>query len=169
MGRAALAVATVLASARASADPALSAQLGAATGVGYASLAGAYRDDDFVALRVGVGLGPYVAADVRVGEDLDRVEPAFGLGARVRPWQGECWLARWSPYVRGEVALVGATHLGGNYDLTLGAGHWGHFTPRVRWLGWYAELDAIARVGEVQTWSAHVELGVSFATSSFWR
>ena len=168
MGRAAVALLAVTA-ARAFADPALSAQLGGAGGVGYASLAGAYRDDNLVALRFGIGIGRFLATDLAFSEDTDRIEPAVRLGARVRPWEGECWLARWSPYFRGEVGFVGASHLGSNYDLTLGAGHWGHFTARAPWLGWYAEVDAIARVDEVETWSAHVELGISFATSSFWR
>ncbi|HEY1554374.1 MAG TPA: hypothetical protein VGF94_06035 [Kofleriaceae bacterium] len=162
-------VALALASTRAQADPALSAELGGIGGVGYANLAGAYRDDDFVAMRFGVGIGRFVAADFAIAEDVDRVEPAVHLGARVRPWAGACWRARWSPYFRADVAAVGATHLGSNYDLTVGAGHWGHFSAGLPWLGWYGEVDGVARVGEVETWSLHVELGVSFATSAFWR
>jgi hypothetical protein len=150
----------------AAADPALSLQLGGAGGVGYASLAGLYEDDDFVALRFGVGIGRFVAADLSIHEDVARIEPAIGLGARVRLWDGACWCARWSPYVRGEVAAVGASHVGSNYDLTVGIGHWGRLT---RWLGWYGEVDAIARAGEVQTWSLHVEVGAAVQTPGFWR
>src|SRR5205085_106456 len=80
-----------------------------------------------------------------LAEDLDRVEPAFGVGARVRPWAGPCWPAHLSPYVRAQLSVAAASHFGSNYDLLAGAGHWGRVT---RWLHWFAEVDTIARVGE---------------------
>ena len=151
---------------RAAASPGLSLELGGNGGIGHAHLAGWYRDDEAIVLRTGLAISDFTVLDLGWSEDVDRVEPAFRLGARVRLWEGSCWRERWSPYVRGELAVVGATHVGSNYDLLAGIGHRGSFT---RNLAWYAEVDAIARVGEVETLSFHVELGVAIATASFWR
>jgi len=163
------AVVVLLAVAPASAAPALSLELGGGGGIGWAHRAGWYRDDDLLELELGVGIGSFVAVDAGVSEDLARIEPAVRVGARVRPWAGPCWHARWSPYLRGELALVGASHLGSNYDVLAGVGHWGRVSRRVGWLGWYVELDGIARVGEYDALSARVEVGLTLATSAFWR
>jgi hypothetical protein len=159
----------MLAASTAIAAPPISFQLGGGGGIGWAHRAGWYRDDNLVELRFGVGIGDFVALDAGVSEDTARIEPALRIGARVRPWEGACWRARWSPYLRGEVALVGASQLGSNYDLLAGVGHWGQVSRQVAWLGWYAELDGIARVGEYDSWSLRVAVGVSFATPTFWR
>jgi hypothetical protein len=127
------------------------------------------RDDGIVTLRFGVGIGRFVAADVGVSEDTARIEPALRLGARVRPWEGACWRARWQSYVRGELAIVGATYIGSNYDLVLGVGHWARLADPVPWLAWYAELDGVARVGDVDTLALRVQVGLAFTTASFWR
>nr|HEX4317993.1 hypothetical protein [Kofleriaceae bacterium] len=146
--------------------PGISLQAGLGTGVGYASLAGAYRDDTIGGLRAGLGIGPYATLDFALAEDLDRVEAATGFGARVRLARGDCWRALWTPYVRGQVSLVGASHLGSNYDLLVGAGHWGRLAPRV---AWFAELQVVTRVGEYDSVAARVEVGLAVTTLAFWR
>jgi hypothetical protein len=172
VGRAAVAAAVAAAATATAARPAaadipgLSLQAGIGTGVGYASLAGTYVDDTIVGLRAGLGIGPYATVDLALAEDLDRVEPAIGLGSRVRPWRGECWRERWSPYLRGQVSLVGASYIGSNYDLLAGVGHWGRIVSR---FAWFAELDVVARVGEYDTISARVEVGVALHSLAFWR
>lgn len=163
MGR--LAVALLLVARAAHAAPPLSLQLGFSGGAQWAEPSGWVRDDYALALRGGIALGDFVALDASLAEDLERIEASFGIGARVRPWAGACWAARFSPYVRGELALVGASHLGSNYDVLVGAGHWGHIAPH---LAWYAELDGVARVGEYDAFSVRVEAGLAVATASFW-
>jgi hypothetical protein len=71
--------------------------------------------------------------------------------------------------VRAELAIVGATYIGSNYDLVVGAGHWARVADAAPWLAWYTELDGVARVGDVDTLALRVQLGLAFATSSFWR
>jgi hypothetical protein len=166
MGRAA--VVLLLVARTAAAAPPLSLQLGLGGGAQWAERSGWVRDDDLVGMRAGIGLGPFAALDIGLSADLDRVETAFGVGVRVRPWAGPCWSARWSPYLRGQVSLVGASHVGSNYDLLAGAGHWGHFGEHVRWLAWFAELDVVARVGEYDAVSARIEAGLAVATPTFW-
>jgi hypothetical protein len=158
----------VLAATRAAAAdvPGMSLQAGLGTGVGYADLAGVYRDDVIGGLRLGVGIGEFVAVDAALAEDTERVEAAFGLGARVRPWRGECWRARWTPYLRAQVSIVGASHLGSNYDLLAGAGHWGRIASRV---AWFIEADLVVRVGEYDSAALRVEAGVALHTLAFWR
>ena len=168
MGR--LAVALILASARiAVAEPALSLALEGNGGGVWASRSGWLRDDDMLGLRLGIGLGRFTALDVALSEDLDRVEPAFGVGVRVRPWAGPCWGHYGSLYVRAQAAIVGASHLGSNYDLLAGAGHWGDITSRVPWLHWFAEADVVTRVGEYTSVSIRLDVGLAVATSAFWR
>jgi hypothetical protein len=144
----------------------VSLQLDGEGGLFYQSLSGWVRDDDALALRVSVGIGPFVAIDVGLSEDLERIEPAVHLGAHLRPWAGRCWHARGSPYLRADVAVVGASQSGYNYDFTVGAGHWGKLTPR---LGWFAELDTVARVGDYDAFALHLVLGVSVSSRAFWR
>jgi hypothetical protein len=144
----------------------VSLQLGGEGGLFYQTLTGWIEDDTTVSLRVSTAIGDYFAIDGGLAEDLDRLEPSLELGARVRPWQGRCWHAWWSPYIRADVAAVGASHLGSNYDLLVGIGHWGKLTSR---LGWFVELDTIARVGDYDAFMLHVALGVSISTRDFWR
>ncbi|MGE5187249.1 MAG: hypothetical protein ACM31C_34615 [Acidobacteriota bacterium] len=167
MGRAALAL--VLVASAAHASPPLALQLGLGGGEQWAERSGWLRDDDYLLVRAATGLGDFVALDLELQEDLDRVEATFGAGVRVRPWAGACWRARWSPYVRAELAVAGASHLGSNYDLVAGAGHWGAITSHARWLHWFAEVDLVTRVGEYTSVSPRLELGLAVATASFWR
>jgi hypothetical protein len=161
------AAAGVLVPRAAAADvPALSLQAGFGTGVGYASLAGVYVDDTIAGLRAGIGIGPYATIDLALAEDVDRLEPAIGLGSRVRLGRGACWHARWTPYVRGQVSLVGGSDIGSNYDLLAGIGHWGRIVSR---LAWFVEVDAVARVGEYDSIAARVEVGVALHTLAFWK
>ncbi len=139
-----LALILVLASTPAAARP-VALELGVADGLGWASRAGAYRDDGSVALRVDVALARSVGLDLALREDVERVEPAFGAGAR--------FAVDRSLYVRGELAVVGGSDLGSNYDATAAIGY-AH--------GWYAELAAVDRFGELDTLSLHVEVGVGF-------
>ena len=168
MGR--LAVVLVVASAQsAAANPALSFAIEGNAGEVWGSRTGWLRDDNMGGLRLGIGLGRFTSLDVALSEDLDRVEPALGVGARVRPWAGPCWGHYGSIYLRGQAALVAASHLGSNYDLLAGIGHWGGIADRVPWLHWFAEADAVARVGEYETLSLRIDVGIAVATSAFWR
>jgi hypothetical protein len=162
MGRLAL---VLLLTSVAHAAPPLSLQLGFSGGAQWAERSGWVRDDSVLALRGGMGIGDFVALDVSLAEDLERIEPSFGVGARVRPWAGACWAARFAPYLRAEVAVVGASHLASNYDLLAGVGHWGRLGAT---LAWFAELDVVARVGEYDAVSARIEAGLAIATASFW-
>jgi hypothetical protein len=163
MGRLAL---VLLLTSVAHAAPPLSLQLGFSGGAQWAERSGWVRDDTSLALRGGLGVGDFVALDVSLAEDLERVEPSFGVGARVRPWAGACWTARFSPYLRAQVAVVGASHLASNYDLLAGIGHWGHFGASG--LAWFAEVDVVARVGDYDAVSVRGEAGLAVATASFW-
>jgi hypothetical protein len=131
-------------------------------GIGHARLAGWYDDEEVLSLRLGVEVHPRVSIDTGFSEDLERVEPGIHLGTRVRPLDLE--VAPWF-YVRGDVALVGASHLGSNYDLTAGAGAWHRLCP---WAAVHVELDVTARVGEVDSQSIRLEAGVAIASPSFW-
>jgi hypothetical protein len=148
------------------AAPPASLQLGVDGGLFYQSLVGWLRDDDTVTLRASFGAGKFVAIDGALSEDLAHLEPAAHLGARVRPWTGCCWRARGSLYFRGDVALVGASHLFSNSDLTAAVGHWGKLSAR---LGWFVELDTTARIGDYDAFALHVALGVSVSSRAFWR
>lgn len=170
MGRAALITIAVLAGGPvAHAVPALSFGVEGAGGAVWAPKLHWLGDDNFVGWRFGLGLGRFAVLDIALDEDVDRIEPALGAGVRVRPWAGPCWSARGSLYGRAQVALVAASYLGGNYDVTAGIGHWGGFGERAPRLHWYAELDAVARLGEYETLSIHVNIGFAFATGAFWR
>jgi len=164
MGRVALVV--IMLAGAAHAAPPLSLQLGLSGGAQWAERSGWVRDDSALALRGGVQLGDFVALDVSLAEDLERIEPRFGVGARVRPWAGACWAARFSPYLRGELAVVGASHVGSNYDLLAGVGHWGHFGSSR--LAWFAEIDVVGRFGEYDAVSVRAEAGLAIATARFW-
>jgi hypothetical protein len=139
----------------------LSLELGAGDGIGYASRAGSYRDDGVVSLRLGIGLNCRTALDVGLSGDLERIEPGLHVGTRVRMFE-----LPWLPYLRGDVALIGGSKLGSNFDLAVGIGVWNRLARR---FAWYVELDAIGRVGEVETLTARVEIGLAFATLAFWR
>ena len=146
--------------------PPLSLDVALGSGIGYASRSLVYRDDDVLTLRMGIGVGRHVALDVGMSEDLARIEPAIRLGTRVRPFAPSFWTERWSPYVRGELAIVGGSHLSSNYDFVIGFGNWGRI---LRWLAWFAEIDIVPRVGEVDTLSTRLEAGLAVTTSTFWR
>jgi hypothetical protein len=128
-------------------------------GIGHAHLAGWYHDEPALAARVAFAVHPRVAIDTGVSEDLERIELGLHVGVRVRPTT-----ASWF-YVRGDVALVGASHLGSNYDLTGGAGAW---LPLASWAAATVELDATARIGEVDTQALRLEVGVAITSAAFW-
>ncbi len=130
-------------------------------GIGHARLAGWYDDEEAMAVRLAYAITGRVAVDAGVSEDLERVELGFHAGVRVRPACAAPWL-----YLRGDVALVGASHLGSNYDLTAGAGAWHKLTP---WLAVEGEVDVIARVGELDTQSIRAVAGVAIASPRFWH
>ena len=154
-----------LASAVAQAAP-LSFTVGFGGGIGYERLAGVYRDDGVISLRLGIAIKDHFAIDLGLSEDLERIEPAAHVGARYRPWTTEYW----SPYLRGDFAVVGASHIGSNFDLTFGAGFWGRLFPkRFPWIAWFIEADSVGRVGELVTWSARAETGFELTAPSFWR
>jgi hypothetical protein len=156
--------------ATAHATPPLSLEVAFGGGVGYAKLADLYRDDDVWSLRLGFALGRRVALDVGISEDSERVEPAIHLGARVRPFSPGWWSPHWSPYVRGDFAIVGASHLGSNFDLTGGLGNWGRFAPqRFPYLAWFIEVDTVLRTGELTTLSERITAGLAFTSPRFWR
>ncbi len=133
--------------------------LGFSDGIGHARLAGWYDDEEALSLRVAYALHPRVAIDTGISGDLERVELGFHAGALVRPTDLP-WF-----YLRGDIALVGASHLGSNYDLTAGAGWWQRVCP---WAAIHVELDATARVGELDTQSIRVDAGVAITSPSFW-
>jgi len=160
VGRAAVAL-LLFAPAAAAAAP-LSLELGAGSGFGWGRLSGIYRDDDVVTLRLGIGLGRHVSIDVGLSEDTERIEPALRLGGRWRPF----WTAHWSAYLRGELAFVGASHLGSNYDLLVGVGHFWRLRP---WLAAFVETDVVSRTGEVGTIANRFEVGFCLTARSFWR
>jgi hypothetical protein len=129
-------------------------------GIGHAHLAGWYHDEPAILARLAIELHPRVAIDAGLSEDTDRLEAGFHLGVRVRP---TC--APWF-YLRGDVALVGASHLGSNYDLTAGAGAWHRLSD---WFAVEVETDAVFRVGEVDTQALRVVAGVAIASPRFWH
>jgi hypothetical protein len=136
--------------------------IGLSDGIGHAHLAGWYHDEEALSLRVGWQVHPRVAIDAGFSEDLERVELGLHAGARVRPLDLDA--APWF-YLRGDVALVGASHLGSNYDLTAGAGAWRRVC---RWAAVHVELDGVARVGELDTQAIRLEAGVAIASPAFW-
>jgi hypothetical protein len=145
----------------------LSLDLGFGSGIGYARLASLYRDDNTLSVRLGIAPWRRVSIDLGFSEDLERIEAAFHTGVRVRPLRPS---RRWSPVLRGDIALVGASHFGSNVDLTVGVGHWGRLAPdRFPWVAWFVDLDTVVRVGEVSTLSERLEVGLAFTTRSFWR
>ncbi len=64
------------------------------------------------------------------------------------------------------MSLVGASHLGSNYDLLAGVGHWGKIVSR---LSWFVELDTVVRVGEYDSVALRVEGGLAVHSLAFWR
>ena len=139
----------------------LAVTLAFSDGIGHARLAGWYDDEEAVTVRLAVAVHPRVAIDAGFSEDFERVELGLHAGVRVRPACAAPWL-----YVRGDVAVVGASHVGSNYDLTAGAGAWVRLTP---WLAVEGELDAVARVGEVDTQAFRAVAGVAIASPRFWH
>jgi hypothetical protein len=138
----------------------LAVTLAFSDGIGHARLAGWYDDEPVLALRLAVAVHPRVAIDLGFSEDLERVELGLHAGVRVRPACAAPWL-----YLRGDVALVGASHIGSNYDLTAGAGAWHRLTP---WLAVEGEIDLVARVGELDTQAIRAVAGVAIASPRFW-
>jgi hypothetical protein len=151
----------LLAPAAAAAAP-LSLQLGLGGGIGWARRSGMYRDDDVLTLRIGMAIGRRATIDFGISEDAERIEPAFRLGGRWRPF----WSGRWSAYLRGELAFVGGSHFGSNYDLLVGVGH---FWRLSRWLAAFVETDVVSRTGEVGTISNRIEGGFCLTAPTFWR
>jgi len=139
----------------------LAVTLAFSDGIGHARLAGWYNDEPAVAVRLSVAVHSRVAIDAGFTEDLDRVELGLHAGVRVRAACATPWL-----YLRGDIALVGASHLGSNYDLTAGAGAWHRLTP---WLAVEGELDLVARVGELDTQAIRAVAGVAIASPRFWH
>ena len=134
--------------------------LGLSDGIGHAHLAGWYNDELAIAARVAFAVHPCVAIDTGITEDTERVELGLHAGVRVRPT-----VAPWF-YVRGDVALVGASHIGSNYDLTSGAGAWYRLSD---WFAVEVEADLVVRVGELDTQSFRVAAGVAIASPQFWH
>ncbi len=130
-------------------------------GIGHARLAGWYDDEEALSLRLAYAVTGRVAIDAGLSEDLERVELGIHAGVRVRPACAAPWL-----FVRGDVALVGASHLGSNYDLTAGGGAWFRLAP---WVAIEGELDVTARVGEVDTQAIRAIAGVAIASPRFWH
>jgi hypothetical protein len=147
------------------AAPPLSLDVAFGGGYGYAHRAGMYRDDDVFTLRAGLGVGRHFAVDFGFSEDTARIEPAIRIGTRVRPFAPSFWTDRWSPYVRGELAIVGGSHLSSNYDFVIGFGNWGRIW---HWLAWFAEIDLVPRVGEVDTMAVRFDAGLAVTTRTFW-
>ena len=139
----------------------LAVTLAFSDGIGHARLAGWYDDEEVLTARLAFEVHPRVAIDFGFSEDLDRVELGLHAGVRVRPACAAPWL-----YLRGDVALVGASHFGSNYDLTAGAGAWHRLTP---WLAVEGEIDLVARVGELDTQAIRAVAGVAIASPRFWH
>jgi len=136
------------------------------TGIGWASRAGTYRDDVFLTLRGGIGIGDFATFDTAVTYDVEHLEAALRLGSRIRLYPSPCWEDFGSLYLHGELGIVNAAHLISNYDLLAGLGHWGRIVPH---LAWFAELDAVLRVGDYTSLAARIDVGLAFETRSFWR
>ena len=123
---------------------------------------GAARDDFQLTLRLGIGLGRHTAIAIGLDADLERLELAGRAGVMVRPFVA----GRLSPYLRAEVALVAATHLGDDWELTGGVG----LLWRVhRWAALFIEVDAVGRVGAVHSVADHLAAGLALTAPSFWR
>jgi hypothetical protein len=141
----------------------LSLELGGGDGIGHASRAGTYRDDGYLEMRLGIALNCRLSLDPGFSWDTARIEPGLHIGMRVRA------LEPTEPvmlYLRGDVAVVAASHIWSNYDLLAGVGVRHNLRPRWAIFG---EVNAIARVGEVETLSLRAEIGVAFTSRRFWR
>ena len=135
--------------------------LGLSDGIGHAHLAGWYDDELAIAARVAFAVHPRVAIDTGITEDTERVELGLHAGVRVRP---TC--APWF-YLRGDVALVGASHLGSNYDLTTGGRG---VVPALRLVRRRGRRPiSCLRVGELETQSLRLAAGVAIASPRFWH
>lgn len=99
-------------------------------------------------LSLQLGLGTGVGWARRAGVYRDDVISILRIGGEID-----------ALYVRGELAVVGASHLGSNYDVLASIGRWGQLTP---WLAWYGEVGSVVRLGEVSTGAARIDLGVAF-------
>jgi hypothetical protein len=123
---------------------------------------GVARDDFQLTLRLGIGIGRHVAVSIGFDGDLERLELAARTGVLVRPFAA----GRWSPYLRAEVAIVGATHLGNDWELLGGVG----ILWRVhRFAALFVEVDAVGRVGAVRSLADHLAAGLAVTAPSFWR
>ncbi len=162
-------VVALVGAATAQAAPEVALELGGGDGLVWSKRTGWLRDDVAIVIGGSLAIGDYVAIDAALDEDLERIEPAFAIGARVRPWSGACWRAYFSPYARAQVALVGASLLGANYDLTVAVGHWGAIVERVPQLAWFVEVDLVQRVGEYDQTSVRGTLGIAVHTRAFWK
>lgn len=158
---AAPAAALILLSAPASAAP-LALQVSASGGYLTDGTIGVVRDDAQLTLRLGIGLGRYVAAQLGFDFDLERLELGARAGVMARPWAG----GRWAPYLRAEVALVGVNYLGVNWELTGGAGGWVRLH---RWAALFLEIDAVGRFDMPRSLAEHFVAGVALTAPSFWR
>jgi hypothetical protein len=156
----AIAAALALGGARASAAP-LSLSVDIAEGLLAARRAGVFRDDAELTARLGYGVGRHTAVELGFDADLERLELGVRLGARVRPWLGR----RWSPYLRGELALVGANRIGLDYELTGGVGLWLRLH---RWAAAFAEVDVAVRFLPVSL-ADHFTVGIALTAPSAWR
>jgi hypothetical protein len=123
---------------------------------------GVARDDFQLTLRLGIGIGRHVAVSIGFDADLERLELAARTGVMVRPFAAP----RFAPYLRAEVAIVGATLLGSDWELLGGAG----ILWRVhRWTALFVEVDAVGRVGAVRSLADHIACGIVVTAPSFWR
>jgi hypothetical protein len=123
---------------------------------------GVVRDDTLLSLRLGVGLGRRVALQLGLDADVERLELGARLGAMVRPWLGRIA----SPYARAEVALVGKTYLGHDWELRGGVGLWLRLQ---RWVAAFFEVDVVGMVSAPRSLGDHVLVGAALTAPSFWR
>lgn len=150
----------------------LALEMSSGAGLGYARLAGVYRDDASLKVRVALGIGQRTAVAFGLASDLERIEASLHLGVQVRPWRG----GSYSPYVRLEAGLMGASSIGSTYELLGGAGLWLRlFGWSSRWtalsggLALFVEVDAFGHLGEAGLLGEQLQIGLALTTPRFWR